>query len=447
MSDGDKYIIKRNKIYWYQRKIPTKLQAILEKQFHRQSLKTQDISLAQKRRDIIASADDDYWHGLMNGCDPVSANKAYDKILARAQALNIYYHSADRIADDFSDKDLLHRIEILGQGDLVNSPIVFSAVTGSTDKPRHRISEVLTIYIDKIKAVELKENYNEQQLRHWKSSRNRAVQTFIEICGDIGVDEIERHHARRIYEHFRERILSKDKAIKISAGAANRQIGDLHVLLNEYAKFYLNDDYLNPFRGLRFKDLKRISRPPLPSDWIKEFVSTPALTAGLNLDARVIIWAMIETGMRHIEICNILPENIKIDADIPHVVIEPREGYRLKTYGSERVVPLVGVSLRAFGHIKQNGNRYTGKSDYFSATANKFLRYNKLFPTDAHKLYSLRHSFKDRLIEHGVNEEVIDLLMGHTKKSYKYGDGGSLEYKAKFLNAIKYEFDVEIFNG
>lgn len=441
MGSEIRYIIKRNDIYWYQRKIPIKLRTVIGKQFNRQSLKTKDINLAQKRRDLMASADDDYWHELMSGRSIISASEEYDKVLMRAQALNIFYQGAAEMAQEFSDERLLKRIEILEQQNLLNSPAIFSAVTGSIDRPSHPISEVLKIYIEKIKAVELKENYNEQQLRHWKSSRHRAVQTFIDICGDIGVDEIQRHHARQIYSYFQQRILSKDKKIKMLAGSANRQLGDLHVLLKEYNKFYSNDDYLNPFRGMRFKDVRRVSRPPLPNDWIENFVTTPALTADLNIDARVIMWAMVETGMRPIEICNVLPENIHIDSDIAYVSIEPRDGYKLKTFTSKRNIPLVGLSLAAFAYLKKNGNRYIGNSDYFSATANKFLRENGLFPSDAHKIYSLRHSFKDRLIEFGVNEEVVDLLMGHTKKNYRYGDGGSLEYKTKFLNDNKFEFD------
>ena len=125
------------------------------------------------------------------------------------------------------------------------------------------------------------------------------------------------------------------------------------------------------------------------------------------------------------------------DAPIPHVKILP-EGRRLKTEDSEREIPLVGVALVAL-RLHPNGfPRYRDKSSNLSATLNKFLTENKLRPTRGHTVYSLRHSFKDRLIGAEAPDSLIDSLMGHKTYKPKYGKGPSLELKLKFLSAIAF---------
>jgi len=44
------------------------------------------------------------------------------------------------------------------------------------------------------------------------------------------------------------------------------------------------------------------------------------------------------------------------------------------------------------------------------------MREHNLKPTPNHSLYSLRHTFKDRLRDAQAPEEIIDELMGHKKK-------------------------------
>jgi hypothetical protein len=51
------------------------------------------------------------------------------------------------------------------------------------------------------------------------------------------------------------------------------------------------------------------------------------------------------------------------------------------------------------------------KSSSLSATVNKFLRLNGLRPTRDHSVYSLRHSFKDRLVAAEAPDSLIDSLM------------------------------------
>lgn len=76
------------------------------------------------------------------------------------------------------------------------------------------------------------------------------------------------------------------------------------------------------------------------------------------------------------------------------------------------------------------------KSSSLSATVNKYLLENGLRPTKAHTVYSLRHSFKDRLVAAEAPDSLIDNLMGHRTGKPKYGEGPPPELKRKFLDAI-----------
>jgi integrase len=81
-------------------------------------------------------------------------------------------------------------------------------------------------------------------------------------------------------------------------------------------------------------------------------------------------------------------------------------------------------------------SRYRDKSSGLSATLNKYLSENGLRPTRDHTVYSLRHSFKDRLVAVEAPDSLIDSLMGHKTYKPKYGKGPSLELKLKFLQRI-----------
>ncbi|MGY4487906.1 hypothetical protein ACVWWR_007097 [Bradyrhizobium sp. LM3.2] len=72
----------------------------------------------------------------------------------------------------------------------------------------------------------------------------------------------------------------------------------------------------------------------------------------------------------------------------------------------------------------------------------KHFAKRKLLPTDKHKIYSFRHSFKDRLKAVEAPEELIGEMMGHRIDKPKYGDGG-LALKLKYLTAIAFSTSTD----
>jgi integrase len=111
----------------------------------------------------------------------------------------------------------------------------------------------------------------------------------------------------------------------------------------------------------------------------------------------------------------------------------------LKTEDSQREIPLLGAALAAMKIRPQGFPRYRDKASNLSATVNKYLLENGLRPTEDHSLYSLRHSFKDRLVAAEAPDSLIDNLMGHKTYKPKYGKGPSLELKLKYLQRIAFK--------
>ena len=86
-------------------------------------------------------------------------------------------------------------------------------------------------------------------------------------------------------------------------------------------------------------------------------------------------------------------------------------------------MPLVGVALAVMKEFRDGFPRYRSTPDAFSATANKALAAAGLRPTPDHTVYSLRHTFKDRLIAIEAPERIQDELMGHAVREINYGAG------------------------
>ena len=249
------------------------------------------------------------------------------------------------------------------------------------------------------------------------------------MVGDKPVTELTDSDALDYMEWWQNRILAED----IAAKTANRDMGQVSGMLKAMSirrRLSLPDI----FKGLRLKGETERSRAPFEVAFIQGRLLGGGLAA-LNEDARLVLYVMMETGMRPSEIVNLTERTILLDAPIPHIRVEA-DGRRLKTEDSAREIPLVGVALAALRLRPKGFPKYRDNAVTLSATVNKFLQENGLRPTKAHTVYSLRHSFKDRLVAAEAPDSLIDALMGHKTYKPKYGRGPSLELKLKFLEQI-----------
>jgi integrase len=117
----------------------------------------------------------------------------------------------------------------------------------------------------------------------------------------------------------------------------------------------------------------------------------------------------------------------------------------LKTFGSKRLVPLVGVSLEAMKVMHQQSlntrflfpsytNEMKCNGNSASAALNKWM---KAYIAQG-VVHSFRHSFRDRLRAAEVDTELTDQLGGWALSSIgqSYGAGHTLEQKYAAMNRI-----------
>lgn len=444
--DPDRYLTIRQGNYHYKRRVPVTIAHLDERAPHvRCSLKTDDRGLARSKRDLLEAADDALWASLITKGVTDPARRRYEAAVKRVEALDFTFHGAAYFEEPEAFNDLMDRIRhVIATG---NEEQIADPLLGAVDVPKTTVSKAFDLYCDEIVADELI-GKSQVQKDQWKKVKRRAVNNFIKLNGDIAMEEITIDHAKKVYRHWLGRIAPKEGSATAGASSGNRDLGNMRVLHEAYFKYQGNARRENPFEGLGFSLKKKRSRPPIPTEWIRDTVMKPGNLATLNEEARGILLILIETGARPSEICNLEPHAIRLSNKVPHLSIEPREDpdnpREIKTESSRRLVPLVGVALEAAKRHSAGFPLYRNRENDLSATLNKFMRSNALLPTRAHTVYSFRHSFEDRMKEGGLDDELRRLLMGHTVDRPKYGSGGSLDWRRRELMKIALPFDQTI---
>jgi integrase len=447
-DDPDRYLTTRDGKYHYKRRVPGVIAHLDERAPHvRISLKTDDRAMARKKRDLLADADDALWASLIvkGGADD-PARRRYEAAVKRAEALDFTFHGASYFEQPEAFDDLMDRIRhVLAAG---NEDHVAEPLMGAVDVPKMTVTKAFELYCDEIVADELI-GKSEVQKKQWKKVKQRAVNNFVKLVSDKPMEEISIDDAKKIYRHWLGRIAPKEGRATAGSSSGNRDLGNMRVLYEAYFKHMGDARRDNPFEGLGFAMKKKRSRPPIPTEWIRDTVLAPGALATLNEEARGILLILIETGARPSEICNLEPHAIRLASNkTPHLSIEPREDpdnpREIKTESSRRLVPLMGVALEAAKRHKAGFPRYRNRENDLSAVLNAYLRTHGLLPSNDHTVYSFRHSFEDRMKEGGLDDELRRLLMGHTVDRPKYGSGGSLDWRRREMLRIVLPFDPSI---
>ena len=189
----------------------------------------------------------------------------------------------------------------------------------------------------------------------------------------------------------------------------------------------------NAFSGTFMPDRPDASpRTPIPNDILKVIQNQCRST---DDEMRWLVALISDTGMRLSEAAGLLREDIRVGENIPYVDIRPHPWRRLKTFGSQRKVPLVGYSLWAARQALEASEgkflfpKYCSErgcnSNSASAALNKWL---KQIAGSKYVIHSLRHSMRDRLRAAGCPSDMIDQIGGWSsgKIGESYGEGHAL---------------------
>ncbi|WP_323042882.1 DUF6538 domain-containing protein [Gemmobacter sp.] len=409
-------IIRRNQTFHLRRRVPRRYRDVEQREMILLSLHTDSESAAKAKADVVWREMIEAWEAKMDGANAEAEDRlAHAKELAAKRGYR--YLTARQVAA-LPLEELLKRIEAVpmrnGKVDIQEA----EALLGGARPHAITVSRALDLYweVEGIRAA----GKSEDQIRRWKNPRLKAIRNFVEQMGDLVIGEITTEQLFQFRGWWAKRVLAGD----VGHNSANKDFIYVTSTLRAVARAK-GINLLFSTDGLAFKEDKSKTRPAFSVAWIREKLLAPGALSGLNTEARCILLGMVNTGYRPSEGASLTADLIRLDKKYPHISIEP-VGRALKSPNAKRIIPLVGVSLEAFKEFPKGFPRYADNPG-LSDTINKFLRENKLLETPGHSLYSLRHSFEDRLLAAGVDERVRRDLMGHSLDRERYGHGGDLE--------------------
>jgi len=360
-----------------------------------------------------------------------NAKERFEAAQKRARSLQLPYLTNSELADGPVD-EILKRIDLLVSRKNLDDAQEADAVMGALDRPALRLSTLLAEYEGIHKASMVKKKKTEKQMQKWRNPRKRAIRYFIDLIGDKTLDQVTRTDAIRYRDWWEDHVLTQDLLLT----TANKSIGFLAKMLKDIdLKYQLK---LEPvFADLRFAGARDGTRPPFTVAHVQERILAPGVLDDLNAEARAILWVCAELGTRPVEVANLSGRKIFLETEIPFIRVlgDDRE---LKTHDSERDLPLVGYALLAMKQFPDGFPSYRDNEDTLSATINKHLKSRNLLPTAKHSLYSLRHTFEDRLTALDPPDKIIASLMGHAFHRERYGEGPSLDQKKRWLTKIAF---------
>ncbi|WP_420337874.1 DUF6538 domain-containing protein [Roseibium sp.] len=444
MGNDDRFLkCHRSGTWYYRRQVPLDVQDLVGRSSLEVSLKTKLLDVARLRRDAMEEADTLFWASLLGGgaaaADPATVR--YRAAQKRALALGFVWKSSSDLLNHAPLDDLIARLDVLkGRPDLERKSDA-EALLGTAPRPDVPVSKVLEIYLTEIAPDALK-GKSPAQIAAYKKVKTRAVANFIKVVGDKPVDAVTRTDALAFFDWWQMRVTGANTGANtgacadagtgtgagtdkgegvsragagqnigrgtcsrtgsltgrraggphkgkrgappkpLSGNSANRDVGNMRRLFQAYYQRIGEEGRDNPFRNLSFRDPKALKQdvPPFPAHWIRDRLLAPGAFDGLNRDAALLFLALVETGCRPSELCNITADQIHLDGAVPFIEIRFRADRAIKTDSSVRQIPLVGVSLAAFIKAPDGFPRYRDKETNFSAIGMRHLRRAGLLP-------------------------------------------------------------------
>jgi len=384
------YLKRRSGIYYFTRRIPNDLQRQYKRDRLYVSLRTRS-----KRKAMAAS------ERLSNELEALWSQAHVNSIAHRLAPTEGRSRSMAEISSGF-------------------------AITDDTLTPAPLLSTALETYLD-LKGRDRSPSF--------ESSVRRSVKYLIAELGDKPINSYSRKNALELRDAFMRR--------QLSVASIKRNLNNINALTGLVCK-ELGHPAPVAFRGLFFKETyKQAQRLSVPD---RQLHLLQARCRKVDDEARWLLALVSDTGMRLSEAIGLSRDDIRLNEDVPHILIQPHPWRRLKTIGSKRKVPLIGSALWAAQRIMTSNdstfafpsfcNGQVLKSNSASAMLNKWL---KLKIGEQYVIHSLRHSLRDRLRAVDCPSEVADALGGWSAKTVgqSYGTGHNLQSLYRWMRLIE----------
>ena len=386
------FTFNRAGYYYFSRRVPADLVQHYSHPRIVQGLKTRSAQTAKSRASVAAAKLDEYWSHLR-----------------------------------MTDPDLVGR-NLLRPG--------FKSYSRNTQPDVSTVSKTDITLAEAMDTYLTRKGANKGKTFH--AAAQRACAYLVEACGAKDLADYSRADALK----YRDYLIAKGMA----GSSVSRVISSIRAVMNfaisEYAL-----DLKNPFVGMYHDRLAGVSkRLPIP---IEDISKVQQQCLSLDDDLRWLVALVSDTGMRLAEVAGLLKSDIILDEDIPFIRLQPHPWRKLKTSGSERDVPLVGVSLWAaqrlleacpdsvFAFPRYNKTSITNANSA-SAALNKWL--HPYVPVGC-TMHSFRHSMRDRLRAVECPADIVDQIGGWATGGVGqgYGVGYGLKVCDRWMNLIVVE--------
>ena len=431
------YSYARGKTIYYQRAIPGDLQKRCGATRVKVNLNTTDLRTAARRITTINHEVEAEWARLKATPEaaPRSINAQALELLGQwgltvggnndGDALSLFHDSLDIKREKFARDDEDRYREAAGY----LSPVEVEAALLLGGKAKPRLSAALEKYL----SVHPKRD--QPKFRHFAE---RAFNRAIASIGDKHIADVSRDDGHALIKRLRRDGLA--------TGSIRRLLNSVQAVMATYIR-ETESKRGNPFAELAIPnegDDEEEAVPYAP----KEFAQLIAAARAKNDDPRWLVTMIADTGARLSEVAGLALDDIKLDAETPHIVIHPRPWRSLKNDASKRTVPLVGNALWAAQQVHKNAvagqrfafPRYTKEKKgtsggSASATINKWIKEHVLLD---HTVHELRHTMADRLRNVQCPADVRLAIGGWIRpgEGENYGDGYALKLKQKWLQKV-----------
>jgi len=173
----------------------------------------------------------------------------------------------------------------------------------------------------------------------------RACSYLTTICNDKRLGAYTRADANS----FRDYLIRKGLSGSSITRVFNSILSVLNFSISEHTLLFKN-----PFSGVFYDRNSGVqTRFTLP---LKDLAKVKAQCQTYDDELRWAVALVADTGMRLAEAVGLAREDLCIETDVPYVKVTPHSWRRLKTAGSERTIPLVGVALWAATRVLNNNS-------------------------------------------------------------------------------------------
>jgi integrase len=405
-------------VWHYQRRRPNRFADIEPRPLIRLSLHTTDYSKARLLAAQISSDLERDWDDAFQRGTSLAAQDSAERFRAAAE-LQRSLGLEPRTSSDLTDAELLERLRRLIDGSHIQPEQ--KAVLGLIEQPKLSLADAFDRFWNYIQDEWMRVSHDQQRVK--RNVYLKAMRNFETAVGVVPFHKVERRHAVEFRSWWVERL--KAKGLKPYTG--NREINSLRRLFT--VNFDIDGQSMpNPFSGVRLKETAEVARIPLSTEQIQALLQPEAL-ASLHEDFQRLFRLLINTGMRPVEAIGLELADVNLDHEVPHVHVRKNSVRGLKTDHSERLLPLLGVSLCAAQELVDGGGwgKRLGKNMYATSIINRRFREGGLVTDPRQSLYSLRHWFQDQLTKRDVVDRAQAQLMGHKFQRPKYGYGKDLD--------------------